>query len=233
MRIFYDAYCINIDNDILSYDDYKNQLTNIVFQEPKGNWRVLSSGEYLYSARADKPVIYLYPEKSNYIDVFVDATITASDPTYPSGGWKNVFANPSGQLTYKQEKYDYLFWEGIGSGRYPYVKNIGKLVLQDNLIKNIEEDLKVQGLIEKEITDFMDFWSNHLPKEKYVRLSWLTTEQMNELAPLRVNPTPDTVIRVFLDMKGYNEPIKLTPQKLTKNERKGFTLVEWGGQLIK
>lgn len=56
---------------------------------------------------------------------------------------------------------------------------------------------------------------------------------MNILAPLRVNPNPTTVIRVFLDAKGLDTPITLTPQTFTKPERVGFTLVEWGGLLRK
>ena len=33
--------------------------------------------------------------------------------------------------------------------------------------------------------------------------------------------------------KGLNNEIKFDEQKLTKNERKGFTVVEWGGSEIK
>ena len=52
---------------------------------------------------------------------------------------------------------------------------------------------------------------------------------MESLAPLYVSPKPDTVIRVFLDMDGFDKQIKLPAQKLTKTLRKGFTVVEWGG----
>ena len=32
-----------------------------------------------------------------------------------------------------------------------------------------------------------------------------------------------------MDFKGLDEPIKVKEQQLTKVERNGFTIVEWGG----
>jgi len=47
------------------------------------------------------------------------------------------------------------------------------------------------------------------------------------------SPRPETVARIFLDFQGQNDfSTNLTPQKLTGFQRKGFTLVEWGGLLI-
>ena len=79
----------------------------------------------------------------------------------------------------------------------------------------------------------MDFWTDKLPASPYVRLTWLGTQDMNQLAPLSVVPAPDTTIRIFLDFAGLDQPIKLIPQKLTSVPRRGFTLVEWGGLLIR
>ena len=215
----------------IHFDKYKEHLISLTYKDTLGNWRILLNRDYSSAGECGKPVIYLYPEKDTLVDVSVGAEITISEPLYPKGGWKNVYAKPNGQLTYYNQKYDSLFWEGLGHGSYPNLNNFGKVVKQKDLLKTIEKDLDAQGLNEKEITDFMEFWSNNLPKTPYVKVSWFTTEQMNKLAPLRVNPKPDTVIRVFLDARGLYEPVKLTPQKLTKTERIGFTLVEWGGYL--
>lgn len=47
--------------------------------------------------------------------------------------------------------------------------------------------------------------------------------------PLKIMPTPDTLIRVMMEFKGLKKPINLENQKLEKVERNGYTVVEWGG----
>lgn len=47
--------------------------------------------------------------------------------------------------------------------------------------------------------------------------------------PLKITPKPDTVIRVMMQFKGVNNYKEIDEQKLYKVERKGFTVVEWGG----
>ena len=39
----------------------------------------------------------------------------------------------------------------------------------------------------------------------------------------------DTIIRIFLSIKKIDSPIEIKEQKLEHVERKGFTVVEWGG----
>jgi hypothetical protein len=79
----------------------------------------------------------------------------------------------------------------------------------------------------------MEFWTDLLPQDPYVRLTWLNTSEMDRLAPLSVSPAPDTSIRIFLEFEGYSTPVKLIPQNLKSVPRQGFTLVEWGGLLIR
>ena len=54
---------------------------------------------------------------------------------------------------------------------------------------------------------------------------------MDKIMPLEVSEKPDTIIRVMMDLKGLNEYRKVKEQKITKVERKGFTVVEWGGTI--
>ena len=51
--------------------------------------------------------------------------------------------------------------------------------------------------------------------------------------PLGIEPKPDTVIRVLMDWKALDEKIEVKEQKLEKTERKGYTVVEWGGSELK
>ena len=126
-----------------------------------------------------------------------------------------------------------LFWEGLGFGSYPSVKNRGFIVAQKDLVSTIYTHLKKLGLNSQESADFMDFWHSILPKSDYVRLTWLNTKEMDTLAPLIVSPKPDSIIRIFLDAAPAQKDDQLIPQNLTSIPRTGFTLIEWGGLLIK
>ena len=46
---------------------------------------------------------------------------------------------------------------------------------------------------------------------------------------MEVSPEPDTLIRIFLSIKKIDAPMEIKEQKLEHNERKGYTVVEWGG----
>jgi hypothetical protein len=54
---------------------------------------------------------------------------------------------------------------------------------------------------------------------------------MNQLAPLTVTPKPDTIIRILMDFKALEKPEPAVGYPIRTPERKGFTVVEWGGVL--
>ncbi len=54
---------------------------------------------------------------------------------------------------------------------------------------------------------------------------------MDELAPLTITPKPDTIIRLLMDFKPLQKPISVEGYNIKTPERKGFTVVEWGGVL--
>ena len=51
--------------------------------------------------------------------------------------------------------------------------------------------------------------------------------------PLNIQPRPDTLIRVWMIYMGMDMPIEIKEQELAHFERKGYTVVEWGGVEIK
>jgi len=217
---------------VLSLDQYLTHNTHFLYQDKLGDWVVFVNSQYSPMVECGKPVIYLYPTTSTQVSVKVAADITKSEPQYPQGGW-TVLAHPNGQLDYQGQSYPNLFWEGLGQGIYPNLDQYGTVVSQPSLIPTIKLHLAQLGLNDRETADFLEFWTSKLPSTPYVRLTWLGTADMNRLAPLQVSPLPDTVIRVFLDFAGLDHPVSLTPQKLTALPRRGFTLIEWGGLLIK
>lgn len=212
----------------VTFDQYVSAHGLVVMKNAKGELLVYVREQYSMGGGCAKPVVYLYPTVTSVVNVSVGADVTVSDPFYPRGGWKGVVARPDGSLLYGGRTYDSLFWEGQGYGDYPGITS-GTVVKRADAAATMRRQLGEQGLNAKETTDFMAFWESKIPNKPYIRLTWLTTQQMDVLAPLRITPAPDTVKRVFLDMDGYDAPVQLPSQQLRGFTRQGFTVVEWGG----
>ncbi|MBO4495300.1 MAG: hypothetical protein J5752_05530 [Clostridiales bacterium] len=63
------------------------------------------------------------------------------------------------------------------------------------------------------------------------------TEAYENIAKLDVTPSPDTIVRVNMFFYSSDEYVEIEEQDLTSmntslDERKGFVLVEWGGETI-
>ena len=214
----------------LTMDQYQAKNAIFVSHNQLGEWVAYMRDDMFDHGGCAKPVIYLYPTSALKVSVKVGAEITKSEPVYQSNGWQNVIAQPSGQLTYKGKQYNSLFWEGLGFGIYPDL-DTGTVVAKGKVVSVIKEQLKAQGFNASETKDFMEFWQPKLPTTPYTLLRWLTTAQMNQLAPLSISPAPNTVIRTFLDFKGLDKPINIAPQTFSAPARNGFTVTEWGGLL--
>lgn len=214
----------------LSVEQFTDKHSYFIIENNFGEYVVMLSDSFFAQGGCGKPVVYLYPQKETKVNVAVGADVVISDPLYPTGGWKNVLAKPNGDLIYNGKNYGSLFWEGYGHGAYPSITN-GTIVKSSEAPQNIREQLTAQGLQGREIEEFMAFWEPKLPNTPYIRLTWFNNSQLNTLAPLAVTPRPNTIIRTFLDFEGLNKPITIKPQKFTAPERKGFTVVEWGGLL--
>ncbi len=225
----YDNYKTGRTADVKSIADFAKATPYFFWKDLFGNYIVFVSEDYTSQAECGKPVIYLYPTKPTNVRVKVDAVITKSEPDY-ADGW-NVLANPDGKLSINNTVFPYLYWEGTGK-EYPTI-NSGFVVKQSELKSTLEKQLQSLGLNSKEEADFLQFWLPKMPATPYIRLSWLGTSDMNKLAPLKIVPQPDTLIRVFLDFQGLTKPISIPSQKLSSVPRSGFTVVEWGGLLIK
>lgn len=182
-------------------------------------------------AEMGKPVIYLYPEKQTKVSVNVEPTngVSLSVPT-KNNGW-NVVANPDGSLLNLADNktYPYLFWEGYAANFN--TSKEGFVIAKNDVSKFFDEKLSYLGLNTKEISDFKEFWMPKLNEKPYYFITFVPQSDFDSYAPLTVNPSPNTVIRVFFDYKGLDSYVKVPAQTLAKNERKGFTLIEWGGRL--
>jgi len=176
-----------------------------------------------------KPVIYLYPKET--MDISVKLNIKNSEFTtiYPKFNEKNTWnvrAKSNGDILINDRTYPYLFWEAESYN--PQETNEGFIVTEGNAEKFLEEKLKILGLNDKEKTDFITFWLPILLRNK-VSLCSFQTKKFFENYELNVTPKPDSVIRIFLTIKKLDKPINIREQKLVSAERKGFTVIEWGG----
>ncbi len=195
--------------------------------------KLIEKGESKPNPETAKPVIYLYPEKETKVNVKLDfnGKLDSTYPLYPKEGW-TVTAKPDGTLIDADGRsYRYLFWEGTAN--VDWKQDSGFLVKAEDAQAFLEKSLTALGLNQLEQNDFITYW---LPKLQENEQSFVTfaAEQYTDAAKLTVTPKPDSVLRVQMlmckaDRNNISYFEKLPQQKLPSFERKGFTLVEWGG----
>ncbi len=182
-------------------------------------------------AIAYKPVIYLYPETETEVRVSLtlDGKLTCTYPAYEDG-W-DVVASPDGTLTDRGgQTYRYLYWEGETSAVYDFSE--GFCVAGRDTAAFLETALDALGLTRAEANEFIVFWLPLMQENPYNLISF-QTDAYTESAVLSVEPAPDTLLRVFMAWKPLGEAVEIAPQTLTAPAREGFTVVEWGGSIVK
>ena len=203
-------------------------------QNTNSDWKALSAEDFFrFVPVGKKPVIYLYPKEEMDVSVSINppnSEFVAVYPPFTTGNTWNVHAYPSGRLTTNGREYSSLFWEAYAYN-FKYNFDEGFLVKKENAIEFLEEKLKQIGLNDLEANEFITFWLPFLNKNEQSIVSF-QYENYEKSFPLTVSPQPDSVLRVFLVIKKATGNEKIKEQKLHGFERKGFTVVEWGGALV-
>lgn len=180
-----------------------------------------------------KPMIYIYPTSDLDLKIKLvnDDKLTHTYPKY-NNEW-NVRVTKDGNIyDYKTKRNYYaLYWEGIDNTSIDM--NEGFVVKGEQTVTFLENKLSYLGLNDKEINEFIVYWLNKMEDNNYNFIRFRTMEEINEYMPLEFSQKPDILIRVIMDFKPLTEKIDVKEQKLEKVERKGFTIVEWGGREIK
>ena len=179
----------------------------------------------------EKPVIYLYPETETRVTVKLDlpGELTCAYPAY-DGGW-TVTAAPDGTLTDEHgQTYNYLYWEGEGTEAYDFSKCF--CVAGSDTAAFLEDALDRLGLTRREANEFLVYWLPRMQDNPYNLIAF-QQEAYTESAKLTVSPQPDSVLRVFMAWKPLARPVDVPAQTLPGFERRGFTLVEWGGAEVR
>lgn len=179
-----------------------------------------------------KPVIYLYPESKQEIEVKLDyaGELTCTYPEYKDG-W-HVVAYPDGTLVddVTGEEFSYLFWEGNSDTKYDLSR--GYVIAGDDTAKFLEAKLAELGLNRTEANEFIVYWLPKMQNNSYNLITFQNDIYTN-LAKLEITPNPDSVLRVFMAYKALDEQIEIEEPVIEPFERKGFTVIEWGGTEIK
>ena len=178
-----------------------------------------------------KPVIYLYPEQETTVSVSLDyaGMLTATYPAYEDG-WR-VTAEPDGTLYDENgNEYSYLFWEGENNTDYDF--STGFCVAGADTADFLREKLAEIGLTPREYNEFIVYWLPKMQDNPYNLISF-QSEAYTDAAKLDIDPTPDSVLRVFMAWKPLGRPQNIEPQTFTPFARDGFTVVEGGGCEVK
>ncbi len=216
-------------NDVLeiSFIEFKSHKIKI---ENKENLVVhLKSDQHII---LEKPIIYLYPTEKTAIDIKLDVNgkLLTTFPKYDKN-WE-VIAEPNGQIFDKKTNryYSSLFWDGtIDFSEEHYKYEDGFIVSKEKLTEFFIEKLEHIGLNNQETNDFIQYWLPILERNKHNFIHFLVNEECNEIATLNINPKPETTLRIYMEFYGLENYTRINEQQLPKTQRKGFTLVEWGG----
>lgn len=220
-----------LDGDVKIYDDWGNLTLHEVFS--KG---ALESTPYVLNQDdmegMAKPIIYLYPEVVTDITVSIDLNgkLTHTYPRYENE-WK-VTAHPDGTL-FDQNGMEYyaLYWEGQNA--VPFTLKEGAVVKGENTIAFLEASLETLGLNRREANEFIMYWLPRMENNAY-NLIHFSTDEYESIAALNVTPKPETMIRVMMVFQPLKNSMDLPKQNLKAigKQRKGFTVVEWGGKEV-
>lgn len=178
----------------------------------------------------EKPVIYLYPVKEMLVSVNLDfrGTNLYTWPKIDGTEW-NVTARPDGMLTdTRGEQYPYLFWEGQQPDISYINQSEGFVVGGENTEDFLNEKLKTLGLNARERADFITYWAPRM-KDNEFNFIRFETAAYNSAVPLIITPTPESMQRVLMAFKKVDGNYRYTLQELKPFNRKGYTVIEWGG----
>ncbi len=180
----------------------------------------------------EKPVIYLYPPKATDITVKLDynGKLITTYPEY-NGQWQ-VTAYPDGTIINKadQKAYSYLFWDGIAEIDCDFSK--GFVVKGEDTAQFLQEKLSEMGLLPREYNEFIVYWLPQMQNNVYNLIAF-QGDKYTDNAKLMITPQPDSLLRVFMAYKPLDKPIEIETQTVKPFVRNGFTVVEWGGCLVK
>ncbi len=203
---------------------------NITINNINVEYEVLKKSNCNYDV-SYKPIIYLYPTTNMNINVKLGnaSLLTASYPKY-NKEW-NIYVKTNGDIIYNNRTYYGLYWEAYNDIKEEFKD--GFVVSKEDTASFLEEKLSILGLNEREANEFIIYWLPILEENNYNLIRFAENDIINEQMPLEINPKPDTIIRALMEYKPISGIIDIQEQKLAPATRNGYSVIEWGGTLIK
>ncbi|MDD5306964.1 MAG: carboxypeptidase-like regulatory domain-containing protein [Deltaproteobacteria bacterium] len=181
--------------------------------------------DFTFDGMVDAPYIYLYPEATTDVRVTLAPApgtgIETSEPAYGSG-W-DVIAEPSGRL---DGTWDYLFYEA--TVRWVFQEEQGYAVPAADIFGWFADTLPVLGLTADETDDFLAYWTQYLPDASCYLVYPQPAERIGLTMGLAIDPAPDSLLRLWLVVRGSDDCVAPEPWQAAPFDRAGFTAVEWG-----
>jgi len=178
-----------------------------------------------------KPVVYLYPPAPTRVQVQLelDGELVAHYPAMQAGRW-SVLASPDGELVDEAtgRHHRYLFWEAT-SAAWELDPKRAHCVPGTEAAAFMERVCERYALTDAECGDFVTYWLPALANNPYSVIELVDPSTYARYARLDVTPQPDAVIRPFMIFRRSDTPVDVGAPELPRAERRGFTVVEWGG----
>lgn len=220
------------DNEFLDFlDDITDKINDKAFRDACQllEWLGINPPNSLPALRtAIKPNIYLYPETTTDISVIFDSPelLLTVIPDY-NNGWFAI-VSPDGNMIVDGQNYGYLFYESM-TGDYVMQKEKGFIVPVENREEFFNFIASYYGFNEQETYDFTTFWCSRLDSDKEYVMYPQLTDTIDILMPVKINPVPDNIFRVWFLFYENNEDINLEQPESVLASREGYEMVEWGG----
>jgi hypothetical protein len=179
-----------------------------------------------------KPVVYLYPPTlmDVRVEVRVDGNFVAQYPKMKDGAW-TVKAGPTGEIfdPTTEKRFPYLFWEAKRHTTIAIDSTQAFCVKSRDAERFLEDAAAKYALNDRERTDFVTYWLPALEKNPHSLVQFLSADEYDRYAEMSVTPKPDSVSRLFMVFQQVKAPLKVGSPTLPQRERRGFSVIEWGG----
>ncbi len=205
------------------------------FRDEFGRWQRCVNVS-LSPGAAVEPLIYVYPPVPMSVQVSLQPpsgarpqrspAVFRSIPDHGRRGWR-VDAQPDGTLHVDGARYRSLFWEGASMPKS--LPDEGWLIERSDARARLDAIGQILGLSAEEAHELSDYWAPKL-RAPYTHAILVPRAQIDDVAPLCIDPPPDQLVRVHFVFRPLMAPRQITAPALAPiSARRGLVVVEWGG----